>query len=285
MSVRKTIGFILYTLIGILLIFQSSPVLAQSPTVLALNNSTPQNEIPRSIKRKFKRDAARLALRVNAEQEDLRYQSIVIPRGNIDNFYNILANIYLNTETAKAIAKCNVHTFPNPSIDHFVVIFDKSVNWAAPLRDGISETSSDEINDLLDEFDLIIEKHVNWNDTQDAITIRSKEPLNMAALANEFYNVEGVSEIDLGIPKVGGNDILIKRIGNGWEINYILKFGSYVTGDGKKHIWKYKAMDNGTVQFVSEEGDEIPSWMRCNFEPRSNSKTNSKVNHLLVTKF
>ena len=133
------------------------------------------------------------------------------------------------------------------------------------LRQGISETSSEEINDLLDDFDLIIEKHVNWNDTQNAITIRSKEPLNMAALANEFYNVEGVTEIDLGIPKVGGNDIEVQRIGGGWEINYVLKFGSYISGNGKKHIWRYRAMDDGTVQFISEEGDEIPSWMRCSF--------------------
>ena len=88
----------------------------------------------------------------------------------------------------------------------------------------------------------------------------------MAALANEFYNVEGVAEIDLGIPKVGGNDILVQRVGGGWELSYVLKFGSYISGGGKQHVWKYKAMDDGSVQFIKEEGDPVPSWMKCRIQ-------------------
>ncbi|MFT5800931.1 MAG: hypothetical protein ACI956_000736, partial [Nonlabens sp.] len=37
-----------------------------------------QTNIPKSLQRKFKRDAARLALRMEAKKEDLRYQSIFI---------------------------------------------------------------------------------------------------------------------------------------------------------------------------------------------------------------
>jgi hypothetical protein len=226
-----------------------------------------QTEIPNRLKRKFRRDAARLALRLSSQEDDLRYQSIIIPQPSIQNFYKILTSIYLNDETAKSISKCNVHTFPSPSIDHFVVIFDKTVAWAAPLRQGISETNSDEINDLLDEFDLIIEKYVQWNDTRDAITIRSKEPLNIAALANEFYNVNGVSEVDLGIPEVSGNDIRIHRVKGGWEVAYILRFGSHLSGQGSTHIWKYTFTDEGVISFHSETGAPVPSWMRCYFEP------------------
>ncbi len=225
--------------------------------------SKTNQEIPKKLIRKFRRDAARLALRIESKKDDLRYQNVVIPKDNIEGIYNILTGIYLNDETAKSIANCNVHTFPNPSIDHLILIFERNVEWATPLREGISETSSIEINDLLDDYDLIIEKHVQWNDSQDAITIRSKEPLNMAALANEFYNVEGVSAIDLGIPEIGGNDINMNRISNGWEVEYILRFGEYISGNGKIHIWKYRALDNGTVEFISEGGDPVPEWMRC----------------------
>ncbi|MFT4664655.1 MAG: hypothetical protein ACI8YQ_002294 [Polaribacter sp.] len=225
-----------------------------------------QTNIPKSLQRKFKRDAARLALRMEAKKEDLRYQSIFIPRENMESIYSVLSNIYLQDETAQSIAKCNVHTFPNPSIDHVVVTFERSIEWAAPLRDGISETDSEEINTLLEEYDLIIEKHVQWNDTEDAITIRSKEPLNMAAIANEFYNVEGVKSIDLGIPNVGGNDINIFRKQDAWEVQYVLRFGSYITGEGKIHIWTYQVSDDQQVKFISETGDPIPEWMRCNFE-------------------
>ena len=244
---------------------QGDIVASAQPIPVVTKNEKVNQTIPKKLTRKFRRDAARLALRIESKKEDLRYQNVIIPRDNIEGIYTILTNIYQNNETAKSIANCNVHTFPNPSIDHLVLIFDRDVEWAQPLRDGISETSSDEVNELLDDYDLVIEKHIQWNDNQDAITIRSKEPLNMAALANEFYNIEGVSAIDLGIPKIGGNDINMKRINNGWEVEYVLRFGSYISGKGKIHIWKYRALDSGIVEFISEGGDPVPEWMRCGY--------------------
>ncbi|MEM9820935.1 MAG: hypothetical protein AAF985_07675, partial [Bacteroidota bacterium] len=121
-------------------------------------------DIPKRLVRKFRRDAARLALRLESKNEDLRYQNIIIPKDNIENIYDVLTNIYVNNETAQSISKCNVHTFPNPSIDHLVIVFDRDADWTSPLHEGISETDSDEINELLEDYDLIIEKHVQWND-------------------------------------------------------------------------------------------------------------------------
>ncbi len=261
----KAVGFLLLACL-----FVGADLNAQSPKARFVSNSTTsvtaREELPKMLSRKFRRDAARLALRLEAKNEDLRFQNIVIPQENVEMIFSILTNIYLESETAQSISKCNVHTFPNPSIDHLVLIFDRDVDWAAPLQDGINETESDDINDLIDDYDLIIDKHVQWNETEDAITIRSKEPLNMSALANEFYNIEGVTSIDLGVPKIGGNDINVSRISDGWEVEYTLKFGSFIKDKGKKHNWTYKAMDDGTIKFISEEGDPIPEWMRCHFE-------------------
>ncbi len=222
-----------------------------------------QQNIPQAIARKLKRDAARLALRVESEKEDLKYMNVQIPQDRLNGIYNLLAAIYVSGEVGKSIERCNVHTFPNPSIDHIVLIFDKNISWAAPLRNGITETDNKTINKLLNTYDLVIEKYVQWNDKQDAVTIRSKDALNMAALANEFESIEGVAEIDLGLPKVGGNDIRMKRIATGWEIDYVLKFGTYGEGGGKEHIWKYQANDKAEVNFISEGGEPIPAWMKC----------------------
>ncbi len=251
---------------------------AQSPNLLLAKGDTPKaktskGDLSRKLERKFKRDAARLALRMEADKEELRYQNIIISPGNVESIYQALVTVYQNDETAQSIAKCNVHTFPNPSIDHFNVIFDKNVDWAIPLQQGVSETDSDDINELLDEYNLVISKHVQWNSTQDAITIRSKKPLNMAALSNEFYNIEGVAEIDLGVPSIAGNDIKIERISKGWELEYILQFGSYID-DGKKHVWKYRVTDQGEVTFISETGDPIPTWMKCEEDTIDNWLTN-----------
>lgn len=231
-------------------------------------NTEPQSntEITKSLERKFRRDAARLALRMEAKQEDLRYQNIDIPKHSIESIFEMLTMIYSKDEKAQSIARCNVHTFPNPSIDHMVLVFDREVDWAWPLRDGISETDSDEFNELLDDHDLIIERHVQWNETEDAVTIRSKEPLNMAALANEFYNIEGIKNIDLGIPKIGGNDINLWRKSDGWEVEYVLRFGSYVVGKGQVHIWTYMVYDDSRIEFISEGGDPLPEYMKCHFQ-------------------
>ena len=272
--------FRFFFLIAVLLVFPTSENLAHGfgitpPTSDPVVKSKKSNiEVPMRLTRKFKRDAARLALRLEASKEDLRYQNIIIPKSNVENIYEILTNIYRQNETAQSISKCNVHTFPNPSIDHLVIIFDREIEWAEPLLDGISETDSDEFNALLEDYDLIIDKHVQWDDENDAITLRSREPLNMSALANEFYNIEGVKSIDLGIPKIGGNDINIKRINEGWEVQYILRFGSYISGKGKVHIWTYNAMDNGNVHFVNESGDPVPEWMRCHFRPEPLAQSN-----------
>jgi len=245
------------------LLIGETTLVAQTATFV---NTTSANEIPKSLERKFRRDAARLALRLEAEQEDLRYLNISITPSNVEMMYTILTTIYVENETAKSIAKCNVHTFPNPSIEQFVIIYDREIEWAAPLLDGINETDSDEFNDLLDEYELIIDKHVPWDDTQDAITIRSKEPLNIAALSNEFYNIEGVAEIDLGIPKAAGNDIVFNRLEAAWEVQYILRFGSFSGNGGKEHVWTYQVKDDGTVQFIEETGAPIPTWMRCSVD-------------------
>jgi hypothetical protein len=227
-------------------------------------NAQAKPPIPSSLDRQFKRDAARLALRLDAEKEDIRYLPIAISRDNINGLYKALCYIYQNEEAGKALAKCNVHTFPNPSIDHLVVIYKKNVDWAAPLRQGITETNNKELNQLLDKYDLAIERSMQWNDTQDAITLRSKEPLNMAALADKFRDIQGVVQTDLGSTKLGGNDIKAKRIGGGWEIDYVLSINA-----SQQHTWKFKALDNGQVTLLKESGEPLPAWMRCDMPEKT----------------
>ena len=51
----------------------------QTPQAVFVKQNGIQNDIPKSLERKFRRDAARLALRLEAEKEDLRYLNISIP--------------------------------------------------------------------------------------------------------------------------------------------------------------------------------------------------------------
>ena len=222
------------------------------------------SEVPIKLNRKFRRDAARIALRMESGIEDLRFQNIAIPKERIDEILYILQKVYLSGERGKAISRCNVHTFPNPAIDHFKIVFDNTVEWAELLNEGISETTNETFNELLDEYDLVIENHEKWTDEQDILVVRSSSPLNMAALANEFYNIEGIIEIDLGIPELSGNDIQFIKSANGWEIHYVLTIGgSLLQTTKKEHIWIFEVDQAGEVKFLSEEGEPIPDWMKC----------------------
>ncbi|MBL7814878.1 MAG: hypothetical protein JNL70_07705 [Saprospiraceae bacterium] len=243
----------------------TTEMVAQPATVKQNSaNSQTKSNVPTSIDRQFKRDAARLALRLDAEKEDVRYLPTNISRDNLTSLYKALCNIYLQDETGKSIARCNIHTFPNPSIDHLVVIYRRNIDWAAPLSKGITETTNRDFNKLLDQYDLAIERHVQWNDNQDAITLRSKEPLNMAAIAERFRDIQGVVQIDLGQAKFSGNDIRAKRVGGGWEIEFILAIGI-----NQQHSWKFKATDNNQVSLLKESGTPLPAQMKCNLDDKN----------------
>lgn len=261
---RELISYLIAVLLCFSTSMQAQPLAVKS----SANNS--KNAVPASIDRQFKRDAARMALRLETDKEDARYLPVAISRENINSLYKALSNIYIHDETGKSIARCNIHTFPNPSIDHVVIIYKRSADWAVPLSQGISETTNKEFNRLLDQYDLAIEKHVQWNDTQDALTLRSKEPLNMAALAGQFDNISGIVQVDLGLPKFGGNDIKAKRISGGWEIDFIYSFGATAGSTGKQHSWKFKALDSGQVTLLKESGEPLPAWMKCDVEGKIN---------------
>ncbi len=221
--------------------------------------------LSRNLERKLKRDAARMALRLS-EGEDLRFQSIRISSSDMESIYKALVGMHNADENVRSIFRCNVHTRANPSIDHMLIIFDRKIEWAAPLRAGRHETTSITLNDLLYDHDLIIEKHVQWNDTHDAISIRSKNPLNMAALANEFNNIEGVQSVDLGLSKEVGNNITATRVNAGWRFVFTLSFGSLQEKGEKTHSWQYDYSDGGKLTKVRESGDPVPEWMRCSAE-------------------
>lgn len=212
----------------------------------------------------LKRDAARLVLRMEANNEDFRYLPIQIQEANISSIFKVLKAVKTsNISAAKSINNCKIHALPQPSIDQFILVYQKDIDWAAPLKEGINETESDAINDLLDEYDLFISNHINWNAQLDAITIQSHKPYNMAALAQAFDQIEGVEQVDYGAKQSDGNDIQINQSGKDWLVTYFLRWGSCMNGCNNVHSWTFRVSPKGKTTLEEEKGDEIPTWMRC----------------------
>jgi hypothetical protein len=247
-----------------MILMSSTPVSHQN------EGGAPPVEVPAEVARKFKRDAARLALRLQTQDKDVKNQPIVFVSQKTEDIYQALCQVYLQTDQGKSFVKCNIHTFPNPSIDHMVLIYQKNVAWASPLSKGLLQTNSQRFNDLVARYKLILEKHIQWTDHQFAIALRSKEPINMAALAEEFRQIEGIDEIDLGIPKVLGNDIQVLQADGNIELEYILRFGAWSAGKGQSHTWRFAA-NSKTIKATADFGAPVPAWLKCHFQPEKQS--------------
>lgn len=174
----------------------------------------------------------------------------------------MLDAIYRAEPIARGLENCNIHTFPNPSIDHLIVVVERNIGWAMALKSGSQQTTNGKVNSLRKNFKLVTE-YVQWDDTYDAITIHSSASLNMPALAKKFESVDGVVRVELGIPTTSGNDIQVRRVSGGWEVTYLLRFRSGADGSTKEHRWVFLYSHSGNVQFKGESGDPVPAWMRC----------------------
>jgi len=215
-------------------------------------------------KQKYRKDATRLALRLISDNREYHNLEVEVPEQKVTSIYEALVTIHQSElEAAKTVTKIHkLHTFPIPSVDHFFVVYDRSSKWAIPLRLGDMTTDNEKINSLMKDYGLVIDKHVEWDENKNSFHVKATRSLNIAAVAKEFSKVEGVVLTDLLTPDGDGNDIEIQRLKNAWELKFLIKFGSCITGCKNQHAWTFQVTDQNEVTFINESGDELPDWMK-----------------------
>ena len=214
-------------------------------------------------KSKYLKDATRLALRLQSANGDYSRLRAEAPKEMVTSIYDALVAVH-NSDHEKArlvTATHKLHTFPIPNVDQFFIVYKRTAEWAMPLRLGDNTTDSDLINNLLDRYGLIIDKNVEWDEEHNSFNVRAKKSLNLAPVAQAFSNIDGIVLVDLLMPEGDGNDIELKKLANGWELSYLVKFDSCISGCKKKHVWKFRVDNSNKVTFVEEIGDELPDWM------------------------
>ncbi len=217
----------------------------------------PSREIPRQVDRQLKMDAARLSLR--SDKDDLRRANIRISEAQSEQFYNLLRRVYLYE---RAIIDCyHIKTANQPSTDYIRIVYQKEVAWAKPLKSGISSTDQPLINGILERYDLIIEGIESLNARQDALIIRAVKPINMEALASNFYGIEGIEAVELDEKAPIRSDISASQNYSSWDLEYILRFDA--KGKLQEHTWTYRIKEDGTIRLLHESGDILPNWLSC----------------------
>lgn len=223
-----------------------------------------EDTITAAIKEKYMRDATRLALRHASKGSDYHSVEIEAPRDMVISIYNALIAVHQTSGAeSNLVTKVHkLHTFPVPSVDNFQVIYERNAKWATPLRLGDCSTTNDEINGLVEKYDLLINNNIEWDDDHNSFNVRSSQSLNIAPIASSFSNISGIYKTDLLVPSGDGNDIEVTKNENTWTISYIIKFDSCFSSCKKQHRWVFEVEENGKVNFIEESGDELPSWMK-----------------------
>lgn len=239
-----------------MLLFSFSNLIAQTPFDFATEFSTKGAvSLPADLKRAFEIDAARLAIRASQIDDT---QQLRIPKSQWQLYYRLLAYLYQQEELVQELVNCGFHTSTNPSVDYVELIYDRNVSWSKPLQEGVTSTDETIINQLMEQYSLIIQSNTNYDYKQDALVIRSARPLNMMLLTNQLKEIEGVSEIVFFRSETEESDILVDTMEEGWKVDYVWHFDT-----NKTHIWSYYVEQNGRIEFLAEKGDPLPDDWRC----------------------
>lgn len=219
--------------------------------------------MPASLTRKYQRDAARLALRLSGSDDELRYASANLPNREVTQIYNMLKSAYEQLPAVRELSKCHVHTSSFPPIDQLQVIYRKEAPWARALSQGAIQVDHPVINDLLTRYDLVIDRVNRWTESENALTLRARRPMNILAVGNEFQTIPGVTGIDVRESFLQSSDIQIAPTAKGFEFRYTLRFNGISQGE---HFWRVEVSHQLKATLVQEGGDPIPDWVRCAME-------------------
>ncbi len=213
---------------------------------------------------RYQRDATRLALRLLSSQKDYQSIEVEVPYELVNSIYDALLAIdNSDLKESRLVTDLHkLHTFPVPSVDNFLVIYERNSDWATPLRLGDCSTTNPEINKLCAMYSLEINNNIEWDDEHNSFNVRAARGLNLMPIASSFTQIEGISKVDMLTPNGDGNDIEVKKDGDDWIVSYIIKFDSCFKQCQKQHIWKFKVKKSGSVEFIEEFGDELPKWMK-----------------------
>lgn len=228
------------------------------------------NVLPKYLKHIYKKDAARLAIRLINKEQRLSQQTIIVPEELTQAIYNALVAVRVSDYGAidTIATKYGVRSFPVPNVENLILVFEHDAAWVEPLKQRRDTTGNPSINQLIRQYNLVMTRMVYLDEERAGLVLQSMEPLNMPALAMKFFTEEGIGSIEEVLPYGDGNDINISRTGDGWELVYSVRFGNCVNQCQKYHDWKFSVSEGGEVSYIGSSGHTIPPWIGPNAQAK-----------------
>jgi len=222
------------------------------------------SHLPKYLKRIYKRDASRIAIRLMNKELRVSKQTVQIPEELVQAIYNAMVAVRTSDyEAIETVAnKYYIRTFPVPNVEKIVLVAEHDAPWLTPLRQQRQDTTgSPSLNNIIREHNLTFTKMVYVDEERIALVLQSQDPMNVPALMMRFFMQEGIGSIEEVLPYGDGNDIDIQRTKEGWDIRYSLRFGNCSHQCQKAHDWNFSVSEGGDVSYAGDNGHTIPPWI------------------------
>lgn len=220
------------------------------------------SRFPSYLKQIYKRDAARMSIRLLNNELRVSKQTVQIPEELVQAVYN--AMVAVRTSDYSSIDTITnqyyIRTFPVPNVEKIVLVAEHDAPWLEPLRQRQDTTGSVAMNAIIKEHHLVLTKLVHLDEERVALVLQSSEPINIPALMMRFFISEGIGSIEEVLPYGDGNDISIMRTKTGWDLVYSFKFGDCSFQCQKFRNWSFSVEEDGSVNYNGSSGYTIPPW-------------------------
>jgi len=216
--------------------------------------------IPDSIKVLMKEDAAHLALR-DVHSDPLKKENLVIlPEDVVESYYRGFVHIY-NAKSFSTrnlvIEKYKIHVFPYPETHSLIVSVDSTKNWVDAWKNGQRLTGNQQIDNLMEEYDLKLDRYYHWP-TYHAAVLSSEAAINIYALSKMFEPIDGVIFAEPNGYLGDGNNIEGSIESNYMKYVFSYGWGDCPSGCINRHYWLFQVKFDGTVTFITSYGDPLP---------------------------
>lgn len=223
-------------------------------------------DVSNSVVEFYEDDAVRLAVQLANSQGGAASASVIIPPALIEDMSNVLTAVHASEFIARdsVVDVYDVHIFDGFSLDKIVVgvSTDTSGNaWVQKWLNGNRLTGNAEVDALMSTFSLDVDQVLELGESANVILV-SEDPINTAALINQFSFIEGVADVGQLRTETGdGDNIIVTPVAgdaDSYNVVYEVSYDDCENGCQKTRSYEFGVNDNCTVSYINTFGDDAP---------------------------
>lgn len=215
----------------------------------------------------YESDAIRLSLRL--QQNSPLANNIELPEAQQERVLRALGVLHKSdlVQRDSVLEMYNVHTLPYPAFDEITLQVDTNTTWVHEWMADKRLTGNPSVDNLMNSYNLQMDGFFSLS--VNFVILSSEKPLNMAALAAAFEDIQGIVDTDYEQSGGDGNDIVAQDFGSTLRLTYTVGYdqvGSANNCNGScefSRSWVFDVStpsDNscGAASFVESYGDAAP---------------------------